>query len=153
LFTLARYIIPAGHDLPRFLTTLGIQLVVLGIHFSSPVRDLLSNRYFLWLGRQSFAVYLIHGPLMRSVLAWCLFRAPQLAPTPNRHKEARLAMKLELRGPLVIAFVLPLWFALMYSCAAMWTRWVDPMFARWTQQIERYVTGAESEKGSLPVYS
>jgi hypothetical protein len=153
LAILATYIIPTGHDLARFFTAFGVQLIVLGIHFSPRARGLLSNRCFLWLGRQSFAVYLLHGPLIRSVLAYCLYGITLPARTQDENGEWHDGPRLELRGPLLVAVVLPLWFLFMYTCAAMWTKHVDPMCARWTQWIEDYVAVPESEKGGLPAYS
>src|ERR1700722_9878301 len=48
---LSTYILPQGFDTPRFFTAFGLELITLSIHFSPRLKDLLSNRYFLWLGK------------------------------------------------------------------------------------------------------
>src|SRR6187551_1442771 len=53
------YIVPRDADFPRHTTGLGLELISLGLYFSPWLRDMLSNQWLLWLGKQSFAVYLL----------------------------------------------------------------------------------------------
>jgi peptidoglycan/LPS O-acetylase OafA/YrhL len=148
LHTFSTYILPEGYDVPRFFTGFGLELIALSIYFSPPLKSLLSSNFFLWLGKNSFAVFLIHGTLIRTVLTWCFYGVglPQSVqveegkwiPGPN----------LTMKGPLVRAFWTPLWFGLLYVLAGVWTRVIDPLCARWTLDIERYVF-AENEKARM----
>lgn len=145
---LSAWILPAGYDVPRYFTAFGLELIVLGIHFSPTMRNLLSNPTLLWLGRNSFAVYLLHGSLIRSVLTWMLYgiRAPrEFVGDDGQILREQLLMK----GKWAVAFWVPVWFCLLYTCAEAWTRVVDPWCARVTVALERYVTdsGAEEKRG------
>lgn len=142
------YFLPQGHDIARFYTAFGLELIALSIHFSPTLKDMFSNRYFLWLGKNSFGVYLIHGTLIRWVLAWCLFGVTLPAPRQNEKGEWHAGPNLTMKGPLVRIFWIPLWFVLVYFLGNLWINYVDPMCARWTVAIEQYIW-ADNEKGQL----
>jgi len=147
LQTFSSYILPESHDTPRYFTAFGLELITLSINFSPSFRDLLSNRYFLWLGKHSFGVYLIHGTLIRWVLAWCLFGITIPAPIQDEKFEWHPGPNLTIRGPLVQVICIPLWFLLLYSLAHLWVQYIDPLCARWTVAIEKYVwTNGNREK-------
>jgi peptidoglycan/LPS O-acetylase OafA/YrhL len=152
LKTLSTYILPEGHDTARFFTGFGLEFITLSIIFSPRLKDLLSNRYFLWLGKQSFGVYLIHGPLLRWILAWCLYGITLPAPVQDEKHEWRPGPNLKLRGPLVQAICIPPWLLLLYALAHLWTKYVDPLCARWTAAIEKYVwaNGSNEKTQQLP---
>jgi hypothetical protein len=141
----SKYILPEGFDTPRYFTAFGLELITLSIHFSPRLKDLLSNRYFLWLGKNSFGVYLIHGTLIRWILTWCFYCITIPAPVQNEKLEWRPGPNLKLRGPLVQIICYPPWFLLLYSLAYLWIKYVDPLCARWAVAIEKYVW-ADSEK-------
>lgn len=133
------YILPEGHDVPRYYTAFGLELITLSIHFSPRLKDLLSNRYFLWLGEHSFAVFLLHGTLIRWVLTWCLFGMIIPPPTQDEKNEWHASPNLEMRGRLVRAICFPLWFLLVYLLAHLWVEHVDPLCIWWTAAIEKHV--------------
>jgi len=135
----SKYILPEGFDTPRYFTAFGLELITLSIHFSPRLKDLLSNRYFLWLGKNSFGVYLIHGMLIRWILTWCFYGITIPAPVQNEKLEWRPGPNLKLRGPWVQIICYPPWFLLLYSLAHLWIEYVDPLCARWTVAIEKYV--------------
>jgi hypothetical protein len=145
------YTLPKGHDTARFFTAYGLELITLSIHFSPRLKDVLSNQYFLWLGKLSFGVYLIHGTLIRWVLVWCMYGISVPAPVQNDKHEWQPGPKLTSRGPLVMTICIVPWFLLLYSLAYLWIEHVDPLCARWTAAIEKYVwTNPNVEKTQLP---
>jgi hypothetical protein len=146
---LSTYILPEGHDTPRYFTAFGLELITLSIHFSPRLKDILSNQYFLWLGKNSFGVYLIHGTLIRWVLTWCFYGVTIPPPVQDEKFEWHAGPNLKMRGPLVQIICYPLWFVLLYSLAHLWGEYVDPLCARWTAAIERYVL-ANREKAQTP---
>jgi peptidoglycan/LPS O-acetylase OafA/YrhL len=139
LYVLATWILPERNDKARFMTGIGLQVIAMGIHFSPKLKDLLSNKYFLWLGKNSFAVYLIHGMLLRWWLVWAVYGVTLPVDTKDENGQVRAGEKLHLKSWPHLVFWIPIWFVAMYACANLWTRYVDPMCARWTVAIEKYV--------------
>ncbi|KFY42828.1 hypothetical protein V495_04317 [Pseudogymnoascus sp. VKM F-4514 (FW-929)] len=148
LKTLSTYILVLKQDTPRFFTGLGMDFICVAIFLSPSLKDWLSSKYLLWLGKNSFAVYLIHGTLIRTVLAWCMYGIT----IPDK-VEKEVDGKMELvngpglkhRGYLAMSIFIPLFFVLLYTLANLWTAHVDPLCARWTAAFER-ATLNESEK-------
>jgi hypothetical protein len=139
LKNLAIYILPEGHDIPRFYTGFGLEIITFSIVLSPSLKDFFSNRYFLWLGKISWGIYLIHGALIRWVLAWCLYGVTLPVPTQDDEGKWHAGPNLEMKGYLVQVFWIPVWFVLLYCLGNLWQNHIDPMCARWTVAIERYV--------------
>jgi len=129
---------PKESEIPRYYSGLGLIFIALGIHFSTSVKDVLANRYLLWFGKNSFAVYLLHGTLLRTVLVWMLFGVTLPA-------DVEVDGKMEPGPPLKICgrvgwyFWVSVWLVLLYSVANQWTKHVDPFCARSTFRLEKYV--------------
>jgi len=115
---LSTWLLPEGYDAPRYFTAFGLELIVLGIHFSPTVRKFLSNNLLLWLGRNSFAVYLLHGSLLRSVLTWMMYgiRMPKdfIGGDGQLYREQ---LQFQSRGGWTVLLCVPVWFCLLYACA------------------------------------
>lgn len=133
----AHVIFPREAEIPRYYSGLGLEFIALGIHFSNPIKDVLSNKYLLWFGKNSFAVYLLHGTILRTFLVWMMFG---MTLPPDVEKDGKMVPG----PPLVVCgrarwyFFLPIWFVILYSAANMWTKYVDPFCARLTQRFEKY---------------
>ncbi|KAH8892348.1 hypothetical protein GQ53DRAFT_746212 [Thozetella sp. PMI_491] len=139
-------ILPTNADIPRFASGLGLQLVTLGLQFTPWTRELLSNRYFIWLGKQSFAVYLLHGLFIRTVLTWMLYGLTYPPDVQNDQGEW-------VHGPtplfpgmarFYVSFVI--WIPLLYGAANLWTTYVDPWCARVTELFVERVSLRKNEK-------
>ena len=65
--------IPISGELSRYIHSVGAQIFILGLHFSDLAKKALSNRLFVWMGKRSFAVYLIHPLFIRTVLVWVMY--------------------------------------------------------------------------------
>jgi hypothetical protein len=151
MLKLSDYIFPPNHpDTPRFYTGLGLTFLAVGIHFSDFVKALLSHKYLLWLGKNSFAVYLLHGTLLRTVLVWMEYGFIPPQDIVNDDGTVHEGKHLELGGRLRFWFWIPVWFVLQYYLANLWTSYVDPFCARVTEKIEKYVFEDEEEKSVLP---
>lgn len=141
-------ILPRDPDFPRFASGIGLEFISLGIHFSPCIRDLLSGRYLLWLGKQSFAVYLLHGPLLRTVLCWMLYGI-SMPPDVVNDKGEKVPGTLRFPGGWHLLLALLFWMPLNYGIAALWTTYVDPWCARMTERLVGYVTIDVNEKETL----
>ena len=133
------YIFPADNETPRFYSGVGLIFLTLGIHFSPSAKNVLSLKYLLWLGKNSFAVYLLHGAFLRSVLVWMLFGIRTPADIIHEDGSREPGPPLQICGRARWYFWLPIWFVILYSAANLWTKYVDPWCARLTQKLEKYV--------------
>ncbi|ROV88664.1 hypothetical protein VPNG_10305 [Cytospora leucostoma] len=138
--------LPRDPDLPRFSSGLGLDLIVMAIHFSPMVRDILSSRPFLWLGRVSFAVYLLHNQILRSVLCWMVYGFKIPEPVQDELTGEWFQPLLEFPGPVRLFTVLPVYFALVYGAGYLWIEYVDAWCARFTERICRNIKEEEDEK-------
>lgn len=133
------YIFPKDNETPRFYSGVGLIFIVLGIHFSNATKSVFSNKYLLWFGKNSFAVYLLHGSLLRSVLVWMYFGFSVPADVPGEDGKMVPGPNLTICGRARYFFWMPIWFVILYWVAHLWTKHVDPMCARLTERLVRYV--------------
>lgn len=142
----AARIAPARADVPHFWTALGAQLLCLSIFWSSILQRFFSRPILCYLGSVSFSMYLLHGPLMRSVLALLVFGPAAL------RKELVASADGGIRYPLpakwTLLFTIPIWAAIMMACVHVWSKKVEPIFARVTRSMEDFATGGKARDGS-----
>ncbi|CAK7213322.1 hypothetical protein SBRCBS47491_001766 [Sporothrix bragantina] len=138
-------ILPHGSEYSRFASGFGVQLMAIGLHFSPKMRDVLANRAFLWLGKNSFAVYLLHGPLLRSVLAWLVYGFKTLPDTLDDEGKP-VHHSTRFPGMMHLYVCLMFWIPFNYGMAHLWTTYVDPWCADVTEKFVRYVIRDENEK-------
>lgn len=157
MFNISHYIFPPDVNVGKRYSAIGVDLVIFSIYISPSVKDFLSNRLLLWLGSQSFAVYLVHGTLLRTVLCWMLYGISGQPFDPEKKQEGSdEPVWIPIRPPWVVAISIPLWIALVYFCATMWTKYVDPFCARLTQKMENQMFIQEEkpqQPESLPLTS
>lgn len=150
MLDVAHYIFPSDVNIGKRYTAVGVDMIILAIFSSPSTKDFLSNRLLLWLGKQSFAVYLIHGTMLRVVLCWMLYG---ISGQPWEGGEAGTDDEREwlpIRPPWVVGVSIPVWIGLVYACAAAWTAYVDPFCAKMTAKLEKAVF-EEDEKDALPL--
>lgn len=114
------------------------------------LKDLLANRYFLWLGKQSFAVYLIHGTLLRTLLTWMVYGVRTPRPVQNEDGVWQAGEVLKVKSWPMLVVHIPLFFVILYSLAMIWVKYVDSACARWTESLVKYVQ-REDQNEKLPV--
>lgn len=99
------------------------------MHFSPILRSIFSVRWAVFLGSVSFAVYLIHSFLMRSVLTWVIHGLiPQFATAG--------LISFTLRA---IAF--PAWMLMVIVLATIWRNRVDSWAGLLTVWVEEVMLG------------
>lgn len=130
-------ILPENPDFPRFSSGLGLNIIAIGLHLSPTARSILSNRFFLWLGRMSFAVYLLHNQILRSVLCWMVYgiAIPAEGEPP-----------LAFTNPGKLFALVPIYLVLTYGSAHLWTTYVDSFCARISERMVSVVKVDTSEK-------
>lgn len=146
LLDLGSAIFPGGSEIWRTWPTIGTSLVVLGIMLSPLFQELLSHPRVMWLGGLSLPIYLLHGPLLRTVLTWMLFgftRPAQYSST-NEQGETNTWESIPVpKSMLTYIMVLPLFFTMLLTLCHLWNLYVDPWCAWATKRLEAIMCGEE----------
>lgn len=156
MYQAALYIFPPDVNIGKRYTAVGIDMIIFAIFISPSTKDFLSSRMFLWFGKQSFAVYLVHGTLLRTVLCWMLYgiTAQPWNETVDENGAPVQPPWIPIRPPWVVAISMPCWIVLVYICASLWTSYVDPFCAKITQKLEKIVfIEDEKTEQALPLNS
>jgi hypothetical protein len=141
----------ATEGLDRMYGSLGGILLMVGIIISPHARWLLSQKPLVWLGEVSFAIYLLHGMLLRTVFAWVLHLGQQLIPF-GRTAEDGAEYRVE-RYPVPEFLPCALATLVLALCIAgashVWNMKLEPLFGKITNKLEGLVTA----KGSVELKS
>ncbi|KAJ4028943.1 hypothetical protein NW761_014272 [Fusarium oxysporum] len=142
-------IVPKDSEFPKFASSFGFCLLTIGGALLPGYTDILSHRVLVWLGKRSFAVYLLHGTLLRWLLTWMVY-GTTLPPNLQFQQPEGASPKLEYAGNTWLLFCLPAWLGILYGLAEIWTRYVDTAAEWFTSQFVAYIR-QEEIKGSLLV--
>ncbi|KAF2816198.1 uncharacterized protein BDZ99DRAFT_406765, partial [Mytilinidion resinicola] len=145
LQSLTPYFIPERVHLGehgRRFTAIGTDLCIVGVFLSPAARLALEHRWLMWLGRHSFAVYLIHGTILRTLGVWIVYG---ISGEPwHQAVEGEKQYWLQKRGGAPVVWVSMVTFVtLTYAGAWLWMRYVDEACARATQWLEAKVFASE----------
>jgi peptidoglycan/LPS O-acetylase OafA/YrhL len=131
-------ILPKDSEFPKFASSFGFSLLTIGGALLPGYTDILSHRILLWLGKRSFAVYLLHGTLLRWLLTWMVC-GTALPPNLQIQQPEGGSPKVEYAGNMWLLFCLPVWLGVLYGLAEIWTRYVDTAAERFTTQLVAYI--------------
>lgn len=152
LLQVSPYIFPREPpNLPKRWTAIGVDFAIFGIWLSPTIKEFLSNRVLMYMGRNSFAVYLTHGTLLRTVLVWFLYgiSGQPWHTTKNDKGEVQQPEPLKRRGPHAFIIGIPVWMCIVYVVAHYWTVYVDSWCARMTQKLEDLVFEEDEKNPEL----
>lgn len=132
--------------LDRIYGTIGGSLLVISIIFSPHARLMLSQKALKWIGKVSFAIYLLHGTMLRTVFAWTLSvgqAKKEFVETVNDGLTIS-AERYPVPGAFqcVVATIVCVLAVLVVSC--MWSNKVEPALARTTKHLQHLATGRDS---------
>lgn len=154
LLKLGTIIFPEGCELSRFFPGFGADLILTGVVFSPGVQGVLSHPILTFLGRLSWPVYLIHGPLMRTVLTWMLYGVSVPEQIHGRDVDGHdlPPVRLQRANRWICLFAIPLYYLFVYRVAQFWLLYVDPWCGRATRWLEdcTFQDDAKTEKPVLP---
>lgn len=131
--------VPAGTPAGTRMTTVCVQFCAVAIFLSPSLRDALSHSWLTWLGHHSFAVYLVHGTILRTVGMWIVYGMTAegwVPPGNNQDGSPRPEHFLAPRGRGHIQIAVVVFTGLTYLAAWAWMKYVDTACARATQWIE-----------------
>lgn len=130
-------IIPEGTDPPRRFTSAAVQLCAIAMFLSPMLREALSHRWLLWLGQHSFAVYLLHGTILRSIGIWVAYGLrPDILQT---QEDGSRRGYMHVRSETYVYGAIVVFIAVSYASAWAWMRWADVACARATRWVEDLV--------------
>lgn len=141
-------IVPKDSEFPKFASSFGFCLLTIGGALLPGYTDILCHRVLVWLGKRSFAVYLLHGTLLRWLLTWMVY-GTALPPNLQIQQPEGAFTKLEYAGNTWLLFCLPAWLGILYGLAEIWTRYVDTAAERFTSQFVAYIRQEEIKGSSL----
>lgn len=143
---------PSWAEFGRAWPGVGAQILCLSVCVSPPLRQALSHRYLMWLGSVSYSLYLLHGPLMRSVLAWLVYlpMTGEWGITEEGGAPWSVTEYIPEPPSLVLALILPVFWAFLLLVVHLWSIKVEPKFAVATKWMEDLALGKKSNDG-LPI--
>ena len=152
MLAFGHYIFPERAEYARFYPAVGAQLICYGCLFNATAKRLLQTSWPCFLGRVSFAIYLLHAPLIRTVLTWMLYGASSRPPSPGKDEHGNKLPPgwVPLASRWATFFLIPLWYVLLYRVAALWVTHVDPFCGRITNWIEEKIFRSE-ERVEKPI--
>jgi len=119
-----------------YWSSIGAQILIFGIICTPGVQRILCHPVFVWLGSISLPVYLLHGPLMRSLLIWMLFGWGKAGEDGAMH------------GPptWLICVCIPIFFIMLFAISHLWNIYVEPWCAWVTNKSAEWMLrkGAEN---------
>ena len=150
LYRLHYRVFPANAFIDRSWTSVGSMLLCFTAVMSPHLRRVLTHRVLLWLGKISFPLYLLHGSFMRSILSWLLFANQSLVEMQEHNgQQAYVVMKYPLPSTPTFWFVIPIFFAILFPAAHLWTVMIEPHFGAITKHAEEIFYG-KGESGGRP---
>lgn len=128
----------------RYWVSIGPAILMLGVTFSRNAQRVLTVPLFNFLGRCSFAIYLLHHTMIRTVLVWLLYGHTYFT-TPEVDEEGN---PRELPAPSLMTFffVMPLFCAILYAVAYLWTVYVDSFCVKIVNRLKDLMFRPEQEE-------
>jgi hypothetical protein len=133
------FLFPYGTNIFNYASLVGIFTAMTAISLSPLLQKLFSRPLLLWLGELSLPIYLIHGPILRSVFCWVAYAFEP--PKFDHHLDAYGNMVSQMLpygypSPARIAIALPVFFATTLTLAQLWAWKVDPFCTLLIKKIE-----------------
>jgi hypothetical protein len=135
-------------DVRRYWDHVGASMVLLGIFFSRNARKVLTSPVFNFLGRVSFPVYLMHNTFIKTVLTWIIYLPSAMNP-PKTEKGEQMDLQ---RGSTTHIFIaIGVFYYLLYRCAALWVKHIDPICANLVNAATKWAYGEPLPRESRPI--
>src|SRR5579859_1884660 len=138
------HLIVVNHQ--RLYSTIGGSFLIISLLLSPHLRHILSHRHLVFLGGISYALYLLHATLMRSLLAYIIYNIPKrserrVVVVNHLGEQVRIdTVVTEVwRGwGVVRSLLFGVWMVLLLMLAHLWRRRVDGIslgVAKWLEQV------------------
>jgi len=163
---------PPTGDTRRFVVSVGGCAVILGCFYNKYAQMILRWKVFVFLGKISLPMYLLHSALLRSLLTWIVYLPSVLDPEDEGHRymqkiggaDSEEEIFYKRGGWQQFMYGVPIFYAVLIFLAHTWTKWVDPACAEvvdWLAKkayeqadegsVEGQIRIVEDEENLLPV--
>jgi hypothetical protein len=142
-------------NIDRTYGSIGGILLVASIIISPHARWLLSRKPLKWLGKVSFAIYLVHGTIVRTVFAWVMFggvEKKEFTATDNYgfiHSE----WWYPVPGPFRCTLATIVTFATILGASQLWNARVEPVVSKITKLLSTFMAVTTSKDEGLEMTS
>jgi peptidoglycan/LPS O-acetylase OafA/YrhL len=148
-------------NIERLYGTIGGLFLLFSIIISPHARHLLSRPPLRWLGKVSFAIYLLHGTILRSLFAWLLHFGTQMEEYQEFESKgdgwAGEVLVSHMRYPVPSFFrccvATTVSMAAILATSHLWSEKVEPVCAALTGAVEKLVKGKLSKEEAIDVIS
>jgi peptidoglycan/LPS O-acetylase OafA/YrhL len=132
--------------LDRIYGSIGGILLVASIIISPHARFILSQKWLKWLGKVSFAIYLLHGTVLRTVFAWTLSvgHAKQEIIEADPVGVMYAIQRYPVPGVFQCFVATIVCLLVVLTASFLWNIKIEPALGRITKQLEGMVFGRTS---------
>ena len=136
----------AQGSVPRLVGSTGALILCLSILMSPHLRRGLAIKPLRWLGKLSFPIYLLHGTVMRTVLAWFVFAGQPLEERVVKGKNGNpdsTVMRHVKPGGVRMALGCVVMLAVTLFLSHVWAHMLEPVFGNVTAWVEKRMKRGE----------
>lgn len=135
---------PPNATIFNYSCHLGVFFILFSISLSPLLQGIFSHKLLLWVGTRSLPIYLVHGPILRSVFCWVAyaFISPQVIERVN--DEGYIVLETVLLGPPTpgrLVLGLTVFVICTIGAATVWHSKVDPWCGRIVKAFEQMCAG------------
>lgn len=139
LYQIGLRLFPDGAPQGRYWPGLGAQMLCAAILYSPVLRNALSHRTLRYLGGISLPLYLLHGPLIYTILTYLVYLPGYLfsQPVPTNDPAQNGPAVLPTPGLFHLAVAIILFSIMLLFIVRQWSTYVEPYFGDLTDRLER----------------
>jgi hypothetical protein len=149
LHAAGEYAFPIKAAIYKTWHTIGAFLLVSSIILSPLLQTLFSHPILVWLGQISFPIYLIHGPLIRSLLKWIFYLTTTQIDV--RNSKGNIVRQTPKPTWWQFLYAIPIFTFVLLYLAQLWYNKVEPCCAMVTKEIEDLVLSKGDKHQTLPI--
>jgi len=135
---------PEGSNVYALTSYIGVFLILLSILVSTRLQSILTHPICLWLGRLSLPIYLIHGPVLRTLFSWLIYGFTQPEYREEQDADGNIQIVPGDFPPPSTARIflsLPVFLGAVLWLARLWSHKVEPWCAKVAKYVEDIITG------------
>jgi transcription initiation factor TFIID subunit 11 len=139
-----KFLFPEGSNVYVLTSYIGVFLTLLSILVSTDFQNVLTHPICLWLGQLSLPIYLIHGPIIRTLFCWLIYGFTQ--PEYREERDAngnieRIPGNFPSPSSTRVFVSIAIFFGVVLCLSQLWSNKVEPWCAKVAKYVEDIITG------------